>query len=334
MTVNEKMLQGSRSYMTAIANCGREDVIDQIQNHCIVSARCRIGVTLIVTEKYVICTGKFIIAHEDIELFYLSDSGWQDLIVYDRYGAVYMVMCTIPLGVLPEIRAAVRARAYSATFDYSVNTQLDYKRRHRDDLERNARAMLGQVHNYRYGRNYLYHDNYIMYIVIFIITIGLVILEMTAAKGVGQIIAGGLIVAFFGAGLAFFIKSKAQADKTYKAYVKANEDEVLDQINNHLLYTVASSGRRGVFVTEKYLIITGSIAIRREDVVWFRTYTHKGHFNTYTYDRSGICHHGQMPCYGSVDWMREEQVVGSLLPNAAVGHSEENKAYAETYKNN
>lgn len=331
MNFDPRILQGSRTYQIGIENYGREDVIDQISNHCIVCEPYTAGRFLIVTEKYVICTTRFIIATEDIELFYI-DEGLRvsQVTVYDRYGNIFCECVAMAKGSAPKIMAAVQRLVPTAAFDLKPQTQLDYKRRHREDLERNARAMMNNKPFRVFNAASLYPDDAIPIIITFAVFTGLALLRVFDGSK-GSIGAKLTCVIIFGALTVLLFIVRARTTVAFKTTVKDIEGEVLDQLNNRMIYAPERKTRKGVYVTDRYIILSGEGIVNREDVVGISAHIYKGTIHVDIADKFGNKYEGKITASSKLDYWREEQYIGSVLPNAVTGRSSENDEYIQGF---
>lgn len=324
---------GSKRYMMALNRYGKADVIDQVRNHTSCEVKISFEKThIIVTDKYLICTGSFIVSFNDLELFDLSPFGTyrqNNITAFDNAGHIYTKrLSTLKPEDSKKIYEAVTSRLVSAQTGLTPATYLDYKRRHADDLLRNAREVMSGRNLREYKRSYLYGNPVWIYVLV-IVGLALVslvrLIDADTPLQAGSIIFMSLFLLGVGS-IPLFVKSKTY--KAYKAFLQENGEEVLEQINNKIIYTPDTINKRRAFVTEKYLVLIGESVMRREDVLWISGYIHKGTWYLDACDKDGNKIHAGLGRDCS-DWMQEELMISSLLPNSVVFSCEENRKYYE-----
>lgn len=335
MVKEEILTFGSKRYMTTLNKYGKEDVIDQVRDHCLCEVKeGTINKTyIVVTDKYLICTGAFVVAFDDLELYDLSryDSYRVfNITAFDNEGNVY----TKRLGLLkPEdaqkIQDAVYPKLLSARKGLTPENYFDYKRTYADKLLLRAKEAMADKKFKTFQRGYLRGNPAHIYTFL-LCGVGLLyLLRLMDAKTPLQAGATVFVALFLMAGglIPFFVKNKTY--KAYKAFIKENEEEVLDQINNRVIYApYINEGNARAFVTEKYLVLIGEAVIRRDDVVWISGYLHKGTWNLTAWDNNGTKY--ILPMGGDFyDWMQDELMVSSLLPNSIVFTNIDNTKYIE-----
>ena len=335
MVSNDKLLTGTRRYLKAIAVYGKEDVLDQVRNHTVAEEHGSMGkYPVIVTEKYVICVSRFIIALNELEIFDIQPVGMYAFPIVtaaDNKGSIYRVRVLINAQAQKNILSAVSARAVYTIKDYSPENQIDYKRRHAEEIQKIARELMAGRKLPRYNSRSLKQNRFI-YPTILMAVCGLLYLaRLIDVEKVSQVVAIILVCCFFfGFAILFFVMG-IKRKKRFKAQIGGDPEEVIAEINDRLVYAPDISSKRGVFVTSKYLILVGECLLRREDVVFFHTYTHKSSENICVGDKDGISYNISVRNYYH-DWETEAAIIGSLLPNAAVGNTEQNRKYFEQFK--
>ncbi len=335
MVSTDKLLRGSKRYMQAIASYGREDVIDQVKSHTLAEEHGAMGkYPMLVTEKYVICVSKFIIALDELEMFDITPVGMYAFPIVtaaDNKGSIYRVRVLINAQAQKNILSAVSARAVYTIKDYSPENQIDYKRRHAEEVLQNARELMSGRTVPRYKSSSLRHNRFIYPTILMTVCGFLYLARLIDAEKVSQVVAIILVCCFFFGFAITFIVMGIKRKKRFKEQIGGDTEEVIAEINDRLVYAPDIRTKRGVFVTSKYLILIGECLLRREDVVFFYTYTHKSNENICVGDKDGIRYNISVRNYCH-DWESEEAVIGSLLPNAVVGNTEENRKYFEQFK--
>lgn len=333
----DKYLSGDARYQKCIDRYGRDEIIDQIRHYVLQSEVTYTGSrSVFITEKFLICSGVFVIAFEDLEYFDLSVKGAYRRICItagDNRGELYSSTARVPQDAIGKITAAVVSRAPSVLSGNTPADQLEYKRRHNDAFPMIARECIKGIRLPSYDKRFLLHIRNTWVIVFMAICfIGSVIRIFVDGEKPSQVFAAVFVSLFFGFMTGMAIVARIKKEKGYKAFCRKNTDELLDQLNNRLLYTPNTNYRRAVFVTEKYLFFIGSCVIRREDVLWFYSYTHKNNRSFTVWDKDGHAYSASAPTEQR-NWETDEVLIGSLLPNAVTGNTDDNRKYCESHKN-
>ena len=335
MITMEKLYSGNSRYMATVERYGREDIADQVNNHMILAEIPTIGNRhIIITEKFLICSDLFVLSFDDIELFdmmRLLRYGQQSIIACDNKGECYSARLYITEDKVRKITSLVSSRSSSIMIGCTPEHQLEYKRRHSEEFTAIARERMTGNTLYRYDMKYLTSDTFIWFIIAMAVCGSLMLLRVfTEAETALQ--AGSMIfvATFFFAMAGMGIRRCIIIARGYKAFCRANEDDLLDQINNRVVYTPNTMRRRAVFVTEKYLFFVGKCVIRREDVLWFHSYTYKSKRCFHAGDKDGKQYEVSVAAENH-DWENEEVLIGTLLPNAIVGDSDDIRSYYKTH---
>ncbi|MCR5529715.1 MAG: hypothetical protein K6F49_10900 [Saccharofermentans sp.] len=335
MIENDRLLTGNKRYLRSIALYGKDDVIDQVRSHTVAEEHGALGrYPMIVTEKYVICVSKFIIALDELEMFDITPVGMYAFPIVtaaDNKGNLYRVRVNINAQAQKNILSAVSARAIYTIRDYSPENQIDYKRRHAEEMLQNARELMSGRTVPRYKSSSLQHNRFIYPTILMTVCGFLYLARLIDAEKVSQVVAIILVCCFFFGFAITFIVMGIKRKKRFKEQIGGDTEEVIAEINNRLVYAPDIRSKRGVYVTSKYLILIGECLLRREDVVFFHTYTHKSSENICVGDKDGISYNISVRNYYH-DWETEAAIIGSLLPNAVVGNTEENRKYFEQFK--
>ena len=330
--VGENVLtSGSNRYKESLNRYGKEDVIDQVRNHTICDVKG--GLTpahVIVTDKYVICTGEFVISYNDLELFDITSintSGLQAVFAFDNRGQAYAKrLVGISSENIGKVKAAVASVIVNTKIGMTPTNYLEYKRARMSDIEARSLESDPKGAFTKFTRSKLLRNPNIKYAALFG-TIGILSLfrltESETALQTGAIILMSLIMSSVGF-LPFILWRKNFA--RYREFVKENDEDVLDQLNNKVLFRPRTSHR--CFVTEKYIVIVGSCILRREDAAWITGYIYKGHWYIDLTDKEGNKVHAGMG-YSTNDWQLEQLKLADLLPNCLVFQNEANKRYYE-----
>ena len=335
MITMEKLFSGNFRYMATVERYGREDIADQVNNHMIAAEIPTVGNKhIIITEKFFICSDLFVLSFDDIELLdimSLLHYGQQAIIACDNKGECYSARIFISEDKVRKIISSVSARSSSIMIGCTPEHQLEYKRRHNEEFTAIARERMAGNKLYRYDMKYLTADTFIWFIIAMTICGSLMLLRLfTEAETALQV--GGMIfvAAFFFAMAGMGIRRSIIIARGYKAFCRANEDDLLDQINNRVVYTPNTMRRRAVFVTEKYLFLVGKCVIRREEVLWFYSYTYKSKRCFHVGDKEGKEYSVSVAAENH-DWENEDVLIGSLLPNAIVGSTDDIRSYYKTH---
>ena len=335
MIENDRLLTGNKRYLRSIALYGKDDVIDQVRSHTVAEEHGALGrYPMIVTEKYVICVSKFIIALDELEMFDITPVGMYAFPIVtaaDNKGSIYRVRVLINAQAQKNILSAVSARAVYTIKDYSPENQIDYKRRHAEEILKNARELMSGRTVPRYKSSSLQHNRFIYPTILMTVCGFLYLARLIDAEKVSQVVAIILVCCFFFGFAITFIVMGIKRKKRFKEQIGGDTEEVIAEINDRLVYAPDIRNKRGVYVTSKYLILIGECLLRREDVVFFHTYTHKSSENICVGDKDGISYNISVRNYYH-DWETEAAIIGSLLPNAVVGNTEQNRKYFEQFK--
>ena len=331
-----RLFNGDRRYISCVERYGREDILEQVRSHLVMEFKPSAGwKEIIITEKYFICMATFVIAFEDLEFLDLAITLRKDrtqLTAFDRFGNMFKDIVYFPQTEHGKIRYEVASRTPGLLIGDTVENQLEYKRRHMDDFARIAREYMSQTKLYRYQNSYLYRDKSIGASIAFVLVFVVMFLRLFTVETVGQAIGVILLLLIFGTLAVFMIIHRKKTFGSYKAFVKEHEDEILDQINNKVVYTPSTNNRRSVFVTEKYLVLIGEAVWNREDVVWYHQYLYKGNMHFEAFNKKGEAR-SSISGNEQRDWDLDELIIGSLLPNAATGSINGARAYVEKFKN-
>ncbi|SEV86340.1 hypothetical protein SAMN05216413_0333 [Ruminococcaceae bacterium KH2T8] len=330
-----RLFSGDRRYMSCVERYGREDILEQVREHLVLEAQPSSGWKAVyITEKYLICLNSFVLAFDDLELFDLTKTLRKDrltILAFDRFGNMFKDQVFFSENEFGKIRYEIASRTPGLLLGNTPDNQLEYKRRHTEDFARNAKVFMSQTKMYRYQKNFLYRDRGIVITIIMVVFLLLTIARLFTAETASQWVAGGFIVLFFGALIFFMIRYRKKVFGSYKSFVKEHEDEILDQINSKVVFTPNTSNKRAVFVTEKYLVLIGEAVWNREDVIEFHRYLYKGNMHFQATDKNGETRSTSVVTENR-DWDFDELVIGSLLPNAVVGDTTENREYVNRFK--
>ena len=330
----EKYLSGDQRFTDCVNRYGKEEIIDQIENHLRLSETTNVGSrSVFLTEKFIILSGVFVISLEDLELFDISVRGLYRRVCMtagDKRGEIYSGVVWLSAEQIGKIVSAVSAEVPSLLSGIKPADQLEYKRRHTDDLPDVARVNMRNIKLRQYDYRYLEHIRNTWFIILMaFITIGMVVRIFTDAEKTSQLVGFIIVSLFFGSLTALALAARIKLERGYKAYCRENRDELLDQLNNKVIYTPDTSIRRIIFVTEKYLFLIGKCVIKREDVIMFYSYPHKSSRCFVVMDKDGRSYSTSILAEVK-NWENEEVLIGSFLPNAVIGDTEENRKNCET----
>lgn len=331
MVSENALMSGGKRYKESLGKYGKEDVLDQVRNHTICDVKGGLSAAhIIVTNKYVICTGEFVISCNDLELFDISTintSGLNAVFAFDNRGQAYCKrLVAIKAEDVEKVKSAVASVIVNTKIGMTPTNYIEYKRSRMSELEARSSEACPKGAGVKFTRGKLLRNPNYIYMAIFG-TVGLLSLlrltESETALQTGAIILMSLIMSSVGI-LPFILWRKNF--KRYREFIKENDEEILDQLNNNLIFRPRTSRR--CFVTDKYFIIVGSCAIRREDAAWITGYVYKGHWYIDVTDKEGNKVHAGIGRAVN-EWQLEQLMLADLLPDCLVFQSEANKRYYE-----
>ena len=119
--------------------------------------------------------------------------------------------------------------------------------------------------------------------------------------------------------------------KIYKQKLKEiTEDALLEQVNDHCLLSKVKDDT-AFFITDKYVFMSGSFIVKKEDVAWFYVLPEGAANTIYVADKKGQFYSGKTAVLSLKAEL--EPKVREVLPHVLIGYSKETeKQYNKKYR--
>ena len=149
-------------------------------------------------------------------------------------------------------------------------------------------------------------------------------------RGMLMLSNGVACAACIAAAVSWHKKGKGN-QKTYKTKLKEiTEEELLDQVNEHCLLSKVKDDT-AFFITDKYVFMSGSFIVKKEDVAWFYVLPEGAANTIYVADKKGQFYSGKTAVLSLKAEL--EPKVREVLPHVLIGYSKETeKQYNKKYR--